>query len=262
MPEIHSTAIVDKLAKIADNVKIGPYCIIGPNVEIGGGSLLMAHCYINGHTTIGRDNKIFPFASIGTTPQDYGFKENISYVKIGDRNVFREGATVNTGTKEGSETIIGNDCFFMINSHVAHNCKVGNKVILANCALLAGYVQVGDNAILSGNTAVHQFCRVGRFSLLGGGGVISMDLPPFVISVGRNGAVSGINIVGLRRNNFSRETIKAIEDLYKIFFRQNLNVVDAFEKINKELPPLPEIKEFIEFVKESKRGVLRRDHVR
>jgi UDP-N-acetylglucosamine acyltransferase len=259
MPEIHPTAIVDSRAKIADDVQIGPYCVVGPNVEIGSKTVLMAHCYIDGRTSIGIENKIFPFASIGTDPQDYGFKGTLSYIKIGDRNVIREGVTINPGTKPETETRIGNECYLMINSHVAHNCKVGNKVILVNSALLAGYVEVGDGAILSGNTGVHQFCRIGRFAMLSGGSAISMDLPPFMIASGRNFAVDGVNRVGLKRNNFSREKINAITDLYKIFFKKGLNTTNAIEKIRKDIPLFPEIEEFISFVLSSKRGILKRD---
>jgi UDP-N-acetylglucosamine acyltransferase len=217
----------------------------------------MAHCYIDGRTSIGIENKIFPFVSIGTEPQDYGFKGALSYIKIGDRNIIREGVTINPGTKPETETKVGSECYLMVNSHIAHNCKVGNKVILVNSALLAGYVEVGDGAILSGHTAVHQFCRIGRFAMLGGGSAISMDLPPFMMTIGKN-SVEGVNRIGLKRNNFSREKIRAITDLYKIFFREGLNTTNAIEKIRKDIPPLPEIEEFIGFVLSSKRGVLRR----
>jgi len=258
MPKIHPMATVDPASKIADDVKIGPYCLVGPNVEIGEGTELISHCNVVGHAKIGKGNKIFPFVSIGTDPQDYGYKGTVSYVKIGDGNVLREGLMINPGTKEGSETVLGNNCYLMMNTHLAHNCKVGNRVIMVNSAQLSGYVEVADNAILSGLTGIHQFCRVGRFAMLSGGSTISMDLPPFMIASGRNAMIAGVNLVGLKRNNFSKDAIRAIVDVYKIFFKEGLNTTNALEKIQKEIPSLPEVKEFVDFVKSSKRGVLNR----
>jgi UDP-N-acetylglucosamine acyltransferase len=258
MSQIDVTAMIAPSAKIADNVKIGPYCIIGPDVEIGEGCELIAHCYIVGHSKIGKKNRFFPYVSIGTEPQDYGFKGTVSYIKIGDGNIFREGVSVNPGTKPDTETIIGDNCYFMMHSHVAHNCKIGSKVIMVNSAQLAGYVELSDNVILSGLTGIHQFCRVGRFAMLSGGSAISMDLPPFMIGSGRNAIVAGVNVVGLKRNNFSRETIGAIIDIYKIFFKEDLNTTNAIDKIEKNIPQLPEVKEFVAFVRASKRGVLNR----
>lgn len=257
MPQIHPTAIVDSKAQIADDVQIGPYCIVGPDVKIGSGTKLIAQCFISGHTTIGERNIVYPNASIGTEPQDFGFKGGyISYVRIGNDNVFREGVTVNAGTKADTETVIGNNCYFMINSHIAHNCKVGNKVILVNCAGLSGYAELFDNCIISGLTGIHQFCRVGRFAFLSGGSTISKDLPPFMIGDGRNGAVKGVNVVGMQRNGFSDESIRAIKNVFKIFCKGEMNVPNAIVQIRNEIPALPEVNEFIEFVENSKRGVL------
>lgn len=258
MPRIDSSARVDPKANIAADVEIGPCCIVGPDVTIGSGCRLIGQCFISGNTTLGKGNIIYPFVSIGTHPQDYGFKGEVSYLHIGDNNIFREGFTANVGTKPESETIIGNHCFFMANSHVAHNCKVGDNVVMANGALIGGYAEIGSNCLLSGNTAVHQFCRMGRFAVLSGCSAISVDLPPFVIAVGnRNGAVESINRVGLRRNNFSEETMRAIKNVYKIFFRTEKNIPNALEQIRAEVPLLPEVMEFIQFVETSKRGVLR-----
>lgn len=256
MPKIHATAVVDPKARISEDVEIGPLCVVGPNVTLGAGCKLLAQCHVTGHTTLGANNKIYPCACIGTDPEDYDFKGHISYLKIGDNNIFREGVTINVGTKPETETLIGSGCFFMANAHVAHNCKVGNKVILVVGAGISGYVEVGDNCLISGLSGVHQFCRIGRLAVLSGGSVISMDLPPFMIGEGRNGSVKTINNVGLKRNGFSHETIRALRDLCAIFFRSGLNVSNAIAKIQAELPPLPEIKEFIDFVKASKRGVL------
>lgn len=258
MPTIHPTALVDPQAKIADNVEIGPFCIVGPNVEIGAGCKLVSHCSITGFTTIGENNKLSPFVSLGSPPQDLDWHEEPSYLKIGSGNVFREGFTANPGTKPGTSTVIGNNCFFMINSHIAHNCQIGNNVILVNGALIAGYVVLGDKCIMSGNTAVHQFCKVGRLSMLGGNTPISKDLPPFMMCFSKTNTISGINLIGLKRNGFSKETIRAIKNVFKIFFRCRLSPKQAAAKVleDKALAEVPEVKEFLEFVASSKRGIL------
>jgi len=257
MSKIHPSAVIDPLAKIADDVEIGPFCAVGPNVEIGSGCKLIAQCYVDGYTTLGKNNTLYPTACLGAQPQDYGFKGGVSYLKIGDNNSFREGFTAHVGTEEGTSTVIGNDCYFMANSHVAHNCIIGNHVIMVNSAVVAGYVTVGDNVLLSGLTAVHQFGKVGRFAVLSGGTAISQDLPPFMICSERNGAIRNINIIGLRRNGFSKEKIKAIKALFKIFYRSSLNSSDAIAKIRAEVELFPEVEEFIEFVETSKRGVIK-----
>ena len=259
MTNIHSTALIDPKAEIAKNVQIGPGCIVGPDVVLGEGCRLIAQCYITGHTTLGKRNTVFPGACIGTPPQDTSYDEtSVSYVKIGDDNIFREGATVHLGTKPGSETVIGNNCFFMVNTHVGHNCVIGNNVVMVNAAATAGYVTVGDGAFFSAHTAVHQFCRVGRFGMLSGGGTaISKDLPPFMIVVsGRNGLVRSVNLVALRRNGFSRTAIRAIKDVYQIFYKSELNTKNALQKIRDNIELIPEVIEFIDFVESSERGVL------
>lgn len=258
MAKIHASAVVDASAKIAEDVEIGPFCVVGANVEIGAGTRLIAQCYVEGYTTLGKNNTVYPTACIGAQPQDYGFDAGtVSYLKIGDNNTFREGFTAHVGTKEDTETVIGNDCYFMANSHVAHNCVIGNKVIMVNSAVVAGYVTVGDNVLLSGLTAVHQFGKVGRFAVLSGGTAISQDLPPFMICSERNGAIRNINIIGLRRNGFSKEVIRAIKNMYKIFYRSELNSSDAIAKIREEVESFPEVEEFIDFVETSKRGVIK-----
>ncbi|MBO7147219.1 MAG: acyl-ACP--UDP-N-acetylglucosamine O-acyltransferase [Lentisphaeria bacterium] len=260
MAKIHPSAVVAPDAQLADSVEVGPFCVIEEDVKIGEGTKLLGQCRIGAHTTIGTNNTIYPFASIGTDPEDYSYDPTqVSYTVIGNDNRFREGVTVNRGTMPGSVTEIGSGCFFMANAHVSHNCKVGNKVIMVPCSGIAGHVQVGDNCLLSGLTGVHQFCRVGRMAVLSGGSQISMDLAPFMIGDGRNGGVRGYNIVGLRRNGFSPETIKAIKGLYDIFFRQGLSISNAIAKAEAELPQLPEVIEFLDFVKSSKRGILTGD---
>ncbi|OGV55834.1 MAG: acyl-[acyl-carrier-protein]--UDP-N-acetylglucosamine O-acyltransferase [Lentisphaerae bacterium GWF2_52_8] len=229
---------------------------VGPHVSIGKGCRLMPQCHVTGHTTMGENNTVFPFATIGSQAEDYHVTGGATYLKIGDNNIFREGVTVNTGTKDDSSTIIGNGCFLMANAHVAHNCELGNNVIMVVGSGLSGYVTVADKVLISGLSGIHQFCRVGRMAVLSGGSTISMDLPPFMIGDGRNGGVRGINKIGMKRNNFSEETIRAITNIYKIFFRSGLNSTNALAKIRAELPQLPEVQEFIAFVESSKRGVL------
>ncbi len=258
MQKIHPTAIIGENVKLGENVEIGPYCVIGDNVEIGNNCKLISQCHIGDHTTIGDNNIFYPFASIGTDPEDYAYDpaQGPSFTKIGNNNKFREGVTVNRGTHAGTTTVIGDGCFFMANSHVAHNCVVGNNVIMVVGSMIAGYVEVGDKALLSGITAVHQFCRVGRMAVISGCSAISMDLPPFMITAGRNEGVSGFNIVGMRRSGFAPDTIRAVKKLYDIFFRQSLSMPNAIAKAEAELPQLPEVVEFIDFIKTAKRGVL------
>jgi UDP-N-acetylglucosamine acyltransferase len=253
--KIHPTSIINEKAQIADSAEIGPFCTIGPNVKIGAGTRLMSHCNVSGYTTIGENNTFFPFVSVGTDPQDHGYFGKESFLKIGNDNFFREGFTANVGTKEGSITSIGDHCYFMTNTHVAHNCQIGNKVIAANCTGFSGYSEIGDSCVFSGLCGTHQFVKVGRFVMMSGGSVTSVNIPPFVIADGRNGAIKAMNIVGLRRNGFTPETISTLKDLFKIFFVSGLNVTNALAKIDAEIEPLPEVKEFIDFIKTSKRAV-------
>lgn len=262
MAVIHPTAIVDPGAELADNVIVGPLCVIEEDVKIGAGTRLIAQCHIGAHTTMGENNTVYAFASIGTDPEDYAYTPElgISSTRIGNGNRFREGVTVNRGTKPGSETVIGDGCFLMANTHISHNCVLGNRVIFVPYSGVAGYCTVGDNCLISGLSGMHQFCRMGRLAVLSGGSQISMDLPPFMIGDGRNGGVRGFNIVGMKRNGFSAETIRAIKDVYDIFFRHGLNHRNAAEKVRAEVPQIPEVVEFLEFVETSKRGILSGDH--
>jgi UDP-N-acetylglucosamine acyltransferase len=255
MPKIHPTAVVDPKAIIAENVEIGPLCYVGPNVQIGDGTKLIAQCNVDGHTTMGENNTVHPFAALGQNAQDLGFEGGETYLDIGNGNTFREGFTVHCGTKPGTHTVIGNDCYFMNNSHVAHNCIIGNNVIMVNSSQLAGYVEVKDRAILSAYSAIHQFSRIGRLAMLSACSVFSQDIVPFVIAEGRNGIIRGINIIGCKRAGMSAETIKVLREVFKIYFRSGLNASNAVAKIKEELPQLPEVKEFLEFLATSKRGV-------
>jgi UDP-N-acetylglucosamine acyltransferase len=256
MANIHPTAIVDPQAQLADNVEVGPMCYVGPNVKIGAGSKLMAQCHVTGRTTMGENNTVFPFAALGTEAEDISIESDDTYLTIGNDNIFREGVTVNTGTKPGTSTVIGNGCFLMANVHVAHNCVLGNKVILIVGVGLAGFVTVGDAALISGMSAIHQFCKVGRLAIISACSAFSKDIPPFMMAEGRNGGVKMINKIGLERAGFSKDTIRALRNVHKIYFREGLNGSNALEKIKKEIEPLPEVLEFIEFCETSERGVL------
>ena len=254
---IHPTAVVSDGAVIGAGVEIGPFVYVGPNVKIGDGCRLLAHCVVDGHTTMGERNVVHPFATLGGPAQDHGVEPgSVSYLQIGSDNEFREGFTAHTGTKPETCTVIGNHCLFMAQSHVAHNCQIGNNVIFVNSACAGGYAQVFDNAILSGLVAIHQFCRVGRFVMISGGSAFSLDVPPFMIAEGRNGGVKTINRVGLSRAGFSEEAQRNIKDLYKIYYRSGLNASQALEKIRTELPQAPEVVEFLDFCANTKKGVV------
>ena len=264
MKKIHPSAVIESGAVLADDVEIGPFCYVGPHVQIGAGCRLIAQCHITGYTTLGEQNVLHPFAALGNEPQDYSFDPAcVSYLRIGDRNTFRENVTIHRGTKPESETIVGSDNLFMAGSHVGHNGKIGNHVILVNNALVGGYAEVFDHAILSGLVALHQFCRVGRYAIISGNSAFSVDIPPFMMAEGRNGNVKMINLVGLRRGGFSNETIRVLRDLYKLYYHGGLSPANALEAVRTQLPQLPEVKEFIEFCESSSRGVVppeRPDH--
>ena len=257
MAKIHPTSIVMDGAILGADVEIGPLCYVGPNVKIGNGTRLLSHCNVDGYTTLGENNILHPFAAIGQPAQDHSVEPGtVSYVEIGDRNVFRECTTVHTGTKPGTKTVIGNDCLFMATSHVAHNCKVGNHVIYVNGSVTGGYAEIHDHAILSGLVAIHQFCRVGKYTIISGSSAFSKDVPPFMVAEGRNGGPSTINKIGLQRAGFDSETISVLKQLHRIYFRSELTFPNALEKIKTELPQIPEVLDFIEFCENSPRGVV------
>jgi len=254
---IHPSAIVCDGAVLGADVEVGPFCYVGPHVTIGDGCRLLPHCYIDGYTTLGKRNTVHPFAALGGPAQDHDFLPGtVSYLQIGDDNIFREGCVIHAGTKEGSSTIIGNRNMFMNSTHVAHNCHIWNDVIFVNFAGSAGYGEVFDHAILSGLTGLHQFCRVGRYCMISGGSVFSKDIPPFMIAEGRNGGVKTINRVGLMRAGFSSETIEVIKHIHRIYYRSGLSPVNALAKIRTDLPQIPEVLEFLDFCANTKKGVL------
>lgn len=255
MPEIHQTAIVDKKAEIGADAVIGPYCIVGPGVRIGDRTKLMSHVVVDGLTTIGNDCALFPFASIGTQTQDLKYQGGKTYVEIGDRTTLREYVTVNSGTLEGEVTHVGSGCHIMAYAHVAHQCRVGDDVIIANAGTLAGHVVVEDKAIIGGLCGVHQFVRIGRMSMTGGCTKIVKDVPPFMIADGNPAFIHGINSIGLQRRNVPRETRAIIKKAYKILYKGNLPPKQAVEVIIGEFAGIEEITQLVEFIRTSERGI-------
>jgi len=257
--DIKETAIISPDAELAHDVVVGPYAVIGPDVKIGAGTVIGPHVRIDGPTTIGERNQFVGQASIGTPPQDLKFKGEKTELRIGNDNVFREFVTINRGTTGGGGvTTIASNNFFMAYSHVAHDCHVGSNTIFANNATLAGHVDVGDFSTIGAFSAVHQFCRVGNHAFIGGGSICTQDVLPFVKTVGNRPAQTyGINTIGLERKGFSKETIEALQRAYRILVRSKLKLADALARIEAELGSVPEVRYFAEFVRESKRGVIR-----
>ena len=256
MTSIHSTAIVQPGAQLGENVTVGPYAVIGPNVRIGDGTVLQSHAVVDGHTTIGRNCQLFPFACIGMKTQDLKFAGGVTYAEIGDETVLREFSTVNTGTRDGEVTRVGRRCLIMTYCHVAHGCEVGNEVIMSNATQLAGEVKVEDQAIIAGVCGVHQFCRVGRLAMVGGMSRIAQDVPPFMITDGNPASVRGPNLVGLQRHDIPAETRAALKQAFKLVYHEGLNRTQALARIRAEVPDSPEVRHFVAFYEQSQRGVL------
>ncbi|MFA5515960.1 MAG: acyl-ACP--UDP-N-acetylglucosamine O-acyltransferase [Desulfuromonadales bacterium] len=255
---IHSTAIVHPGAQIGEGVEIGPYALIGEHVVLGDRTTVGPHTVIEGWTEIGRENRIFQFASVGAVPQDLKFRGEKAWLRIGDGNTVREFVTLHRGTEGGGgETVIGNENLFMAYSHVAHDCRVGNRVILANGSTLAGHVTVGDFAILGGLSAVHQFTRVGCHVMVSGGAMVAQDIPPYTIAQGDRAKTIGLNLVGLQRRGFSDASIRGIKRAYKLVYRSGLRLETALEHIAAELEETPELLVFVDFIRNSERGIAR-----
>lgn len=259
MSRIHPTAIIHNGAEIGEGTVIGPYSIIGPEVKLGKDNRIGSHVVIDGKTRIGDNNIIFPFASIGLPPQDLSYRGEPTEVIIGNGNTIREGVTIHRGTMRGTGiTRIGDHNYLMAYSHVAHDCKIGNHVIMANYAALAGHVVIDDFAVLGGLVGVHQFVRIGKYAFIGGMTGISMDVPPFTIAAGDRAKLYGLNIVGLKRAGFSQETISALKKAFKILFRSAFTLQKAIEKIRSEMIPTREVEELILFLEApSRRGITR-----
>ena len=255
---IHPTAIISDSAKIADDVEIGPYSIIGDNVEIQNGTRIDSHVVINGPTKIGRDNHIYQFASVGDDPQDKKYADEPTRLEIGDRNTIREFCTISRGTiQDKSETIVGDDNWIMAYCHIAHDCVIGSKTIMANNVTLAGHVHLGDWVICGGFSGVHQFCHIGAHAFLGMYAGINRDVPAFVMASGQPAVPKGINSEGLKRRDFSVDQIRNIKNAYRLVYRKGLKLTEAIEQIAGDANEHAELALFLETLRSSERGIIR-----
>jgi UDP-N-acetylglucosamine acyltransferase len=255
--QIHPTAIVDSRAELGAGTIVGPYCIIGPNVVLGPECWLQHHVTLAGPMRAGARNKFYAYCSIGQQTQDLKYAGEPTYLELGDENTFREFCTVNRGTTAAGKTRIGSCGNFLAYSHIGHDCTVGDAVVFSNNGTLAGHVQIGDHAIMGGLTAVHQFCRIGRYAITGGCSKIVQDVPPFMIADGNPAEIRGVNLVGLERNDFAPEAVKLIKEAFRLIYRSKYNTRQALEAITAELPQSPEIIQIIEFIESSERGITR-----
>jgi UDP-N-acetylglucosamine acyltransferase len=257
---IHSTAIIDKTAKIGDNVSIGPYSIIGPNVEIGSSTKIASHVVIQKNTKIGKNNQISQFASIGGDPQDLRFHGEETYLEIGDNNIIRESCTISRGTSQSHfMTSIGSDNMFMAYTHIAHDCRVGNHIICANGVTLAGHVEIEDYVGFGGFAAIHQFCRIGKYSFIGASTLVPKDVLPYIRVAGEGGYAKpyGLNSIGLQRRGFSSEKLLYLKRAYKIIYQENLIIQEVIEQLTPMVNTCPEIQDYINMISSSKRGIAR-----
>ena len=252
---IHPTAVVHPKAEIGAECTIGPYCIIGEHVRLGPGCQLHSHVVIDGHTRLGHGNRIFPFVSIGLQTQDLKWKGGLTRVEIGDNNTFRECVTVNSATGDGEVTVVGSDNHILAYSHVAHNVTIGNKVIMSNVATLAGHVIVEDYAVVGCVVAIHQFCRIGKMSIIGGCSKVVQDVPPFMLADGNPAETRTTNKVGMERHGVTDEAQAALRQAYKVLFREGLTIPNALARIEQDLPPLAEVEYLVQFVRSSQRGI-------
>ena len=258
MSAIDSRAIVSPKAELADGVTVGPYAVIEDGVRIGKGTWVGPHAVITGRTTIGEDNKIFQFASIGAAPQDLKYKGEPTELRVGDRNVFRECATMNRGTEQGGGyTLIGSDNLFMAYTHVAHDCRVGNRIVMANYATLAGHVELGDWVIMGGYSGTHQFTKVGAHAFLGNNAAVTRDVPPYVMAVGTPAVPHSINSEGLKRRGFTPEQIRNLKNAYRILYRSEKKLDDAVAELKKLAQTQPELQPMIDFIAASTRSLVR-----
>jgi UDP-N-acetylglucosamine acyltransferase len=255
---IHSTAIISPDAHLEEGVEIGPYAIIGSDVNIGKNTVIGPHTFIDDYTHIGEGNRIFQFCSIGAPPQDLKFGGEKTRVVIGNNNTIREFVTIHRSTTADiGVTQIGDNNMIMAYCHVAHNCKLGNYIVMANAATLAGHIHVEDFAIVGGLTAVHQFSRIGAHSIIGGASAVPKDIPPYMMASGNRVKLYGLNLIGLKRRKFSENTIKALKEAYRIIFRSDILLETALKKVEAEVEDFPEVRHLVNFIRESKRGVCR-----
>jgi len=258
MAEIHPTAIIDSGAELASGVKVGPYSIIGGHVTIGADTEIGSHVVIEGRTQIGERNKISPFSCIGTPPQDISYSGEDTRVKIGDENIIREYVTINrASTKENWETIVGSHNFIMAYSHIAHDCIFGDHIIMANLATFGGHTHVGDYANFGGLAAVHQFVRIGAYTFIAGGAEVAQDIPPFMMAAGSRARLYGISQKGLSRQGFPRETVDGLKKAYRIIWRESRRLEEGIQRVREEIDSFPELESLLNFLKDSKRGIMK-----
>ena len=256
---IHETAVVDPKAELADDVEVGPFTVIGPGVRIGPGSRVGPHAVIEGNTTLGAGVEVFQFASVGAPPQDKKFAGGETRLEVGDGTIIRECATLHVGTEDDEGvTRVGADCLVMAYVHIAHDCQVGDGVILSNAVTLAGHVHVGERAVLGGMTAIHQFCRIGPYAFIGGASAVSMDVPPFASAAGNRARLYGLNSVGLERAGFPKDTVDGLKRAFKVLFKKKRPRDEALaEMADSDDAGIPEVKQVMDFFRESERGVVR-----
>ena len=252
---IHPTAVIHPHAKIGAGCEIGPYCVIGEHVVLGDRCQLYSHVVIDGHTTLGPENEIFPFASIGLRTQDLKWKGGVTRTEVGEGNTFREYVTIHSATGDGEVTTVGSRNHILAYCHLAHNVTLGNHVIMSNVATLAGHVTVEDHAVIGGLAAIHQFCRIGKMSIIGGCSKVVQDVPPFMLADGNPAETRTVNKVGLERNGVSEAAQAALKQAYKILFRDGLTITNALGRIEAELPALPEVQHLVNFVRSTERGI-------
>lgn len=254
---IHETAIVHPQAQVGTEVQIGPYCVVDAEVRIGRGTRLDPFVHIQSHTTLGEDNHVHSYACVGGVPQDLKFQGEQSVLEIGDRNTIREYVTLNRGTADGGGlTRVGSDCLLMAYSHVAHDCQVADGVILANAATLAGHVSIGAHAVIGGLSAVHQFVSIGEFCFIGGKTGVAQDVPPYVLAAGERASMRGLNLVGLKRRGFNKETIQALRKVYSLVLRSGLTRDEAIAQALQQWGDIEQVQRFLEFIQNSERGVI------
>lgn len=252
---IHPTAIIHPKAQIGKDCEIGPYCVIGEHVTLGDNCKLLSHVVVDGHTVLGNRNQIFPFAAIGLKTQDLKWKGGVTHLRIGDDNVFREGVTIHSATDDGDTTLVGSNNVLLTHVHIAHDCQLGNHIIMSGFAGLAGHVVIEDHVVLGGYVAVHQFCRIGKLSMVGGCSKLRQDLAPFMLADGSPAETHTVNKIGMERHGVSEEAITALRAAYKILFREGLLMSNAVARVEAELPPLPEIQHLVQFIRASERGI-------
>jgi UDP-N-acetylglucosamine acyltransferase len=255
--DIHHTAIVHKDAKLADDVRVGPYSIVNEAAQIGSGTEVSSHVLIDAGTIIGKNCRIHHGAVVGTLPQDLKFKGEKTFVEVGDGTVIREYATINRGTEYRGKTVVGRNCFIMAYAHLAHDCLVGDNVILANSVNLGGHVEIGNYAILGGVLPVHQFVKIGMHSIIGGGFRVQKDVCPYALVAGYPLKTTGLNRIGLTRRGFPDKTLKILERTFRILFKSRLNTSQAIERIKAQVEPLPEVRNILDFIAASERGIIK-----